>query len=586
MSVPHTLPGARRRPRPRRRLAVVAALAAALLLPGPGLSAPSPAYADSAGARDIRTAPPGTVLTWGSNLRGELGDGSTTGAQLVPGRACGNAVCTTPLDRIVQVAGADGHSIALREDGTVVAWGANSGGQLGDGTRTDRDTPVQVCAVGEPAPCASFLKGVAAVAAGDHHSIALLADGTVVAWGTGGLLGDGTVADGLTPVRVCAVGSAAPCTSYLTGITRIAAGYQHTLALRSDGYIIAWGHNGNGQLGDGTTTPRPAPVFVNGVFDAVSVAAGIYHSVAALSTGSVMAWGYGDALGNGTGGQATGPAPVCAIGQTAPCTSYLTGVTSVAAGAFHTLAVRTDGTALAWGNNIYGQLGDGTTTDRRAPVRVCAPGGCSGYLSGVSAVVGGVSGYHSLALRTDGSVRAWGANHYGQLGDGTKLTRHTPFRVCAVGQSSPCLRYLEGVTSLSSGEAHSIAVSRPLADLATSLAASPEPVSNGGTLTYTIRVRNHGPTAAEDVVLTDNLPATVRFTSATPSSGTCDTPAVGSTDTVTCRFDTLAAGGTATLTLKVLVRSTAAVTDGASATSSTPDPRTGNNAATITTPLS
>ncbi|WP_369147528.1 hypothetical protein [Streptomyces sp. R44] len=586
MSVPDTPPGARRGPRPRRRLAVVAALASALLLPGPGLSAPSPAHADSAGARDIRTAPPGTVLTWGSNGRGQLGDGSTTGSQLVPGRACGNVTCTTPLDRFVQVAGGGGHNVALREDGTVVAWGSNGSGQLGDGSRNDRDTPVQVCAVGEPAPCASFLKGVAAVAAGDNHSLALLADGTVVSWGAGGLLGDGTLTDGLTPVRVCAVGSTAPCTSYLTGITRVAAGYQHTLALRSDGFVTAWGYNGNGQIGDGTTTPRPGPVFVNDVYDAVSVAAGIYHSVAALSTGSVTAWGYGDALGDGTGGQAAAPAPVCAIGQTAPCTSYLTGVRSVAAGAFHTLAARADGTAVAWGNNIYGQLGDGTVTNRRVPVQVCAPGGCSGHLTGVSAVAGGVSGYHSLALRTDGSVRAWGFNAYGQLGDGTELERHTPFRVCAIGQTSPCLRYLEGVTSISAGDAHTIAVSRPLADLATSIAASPEPVADGGTLTYTVRVRNHGPTAAEDVVLTDSLPATVRFTSATPSSGTCDTPAVGSTDTVTCRFGPLAAGGTATLTLKVVVRSKAAVTNGASATASTPDPRTGNNAATITTPSS
>lgn len=216
---------------------------------------------------------------------------------------------------------------------------------------------------------------------------------------------------------------------------------------------------------------------------------------------------------------------------------------------------------------------------------MCAPGGCSGVLTGVVAVAGGPSGLSSLALRSDGSVRAWGYNASGQLGDGTTLDRVTPIRVCAVGQTSPCLRYLEGVTSLAAGNAHGIAVFRPLADLATSIAASPEPVANGGILTYTVRVRNHGPTAAEEVVLTDNLPANVRFTSATPSAGACDTPAPGSTDTVTCRFGTLATGATATLTLKVMVRSTTSVTHGASATASTPDPRAGNNTAAITTPL-
>ncbi|GGY37299.1 hypothetical protein GCM10010299_49670 [Streptomyces tanashiensis] len=114
---------------------------------------------------------------------------------------------------------------------------------------------------------------------------------------------------------------------------------------------------------------------------------------------------------------------------------------------------------------------------------------------------------------------------------------------------------LSDVVSITAGTTHGVAVTQPLADLATSIAAGPEPVADGGTLTYTIRVRNRGPTAAEDVVLTDNLPANVRFTTATPSTGTCDTPPAGSTDTVTCHFGSLANGATATPTLKVMVRS-------------------------------
>lgn len=592
MSDSDTPPGARRRPALRRTLTSMAALAAslatALVLPGAGLSSPPPAYADSAGARDIRTAPPGTVLTWGNNARGQLGDGSTAGSSSIPGRACGNATCTMPLGKIVQVAGGDDHSIALLENGSVISWGANLSGQLGDGTNTDRTTPVKVCAVGEAAPCTSFLDGVVAVAAGDVHSLALLTDGTVVSWGNNGFgqLGEGSAVNHETsPVRVCAVGGTAPCTSYLSNVTSIAGGYQHSIALLSDGHVRSWGLNDDGQLGDGTTTFRTSPVPVGSLSDVVSVAAATVHSIAARSDGSVFTWGSGAALGDGTGAVATTPVQVCALGQFAPCGAFLSGVKSVGAGAYHSLAARSDGTALAWGYNANGQLGVGDTFVRFVPVQVCAPGGCAGVLTGVTAVAGGPNGLYSLALRSDGSVRAWGANESGQLGDGTKTERHTPFRVCAIGETSPCLRYLEGITAIAAGNTHSIAVFRPLADLATSVAASPEPVADGGTLTYTVRVRNHGPTAAQDVVLTDNLPANVRFTSATPSTGTCDTPPPGSTDTVTCRFGTLAGGATATLTLRVMVRSTGAVTNGASATATTPDPRSGNNSATITTPL-
>ncbi|MFD0154647.1 RCC1 domain-containing protein [Streptomyces sp. NPDC055721] len=601
MSVSDTRPGARRRPGLRRPLSAMAALAtslaAALLLPGLGLSVPSPAYADSADGRDIRTGPPGTPLAWGSNSRGQLGDGTTSAASTVPGRVCGNATCTLPLDKVVKVASSGEHNIALLDDGSVVGWGRNDIGQLGDGTTTDRITPARVCAVGEPAPCASFLKGVVSVAAGDFHSFALLTDGTMVAWGANvsGRLGDGTADTRLTPVRVCAAFTVAPCTSYLTNITSIATGFQHTLAVRSDGRVLSWGFNGNGQLGDGTTMTRFTPVVVGGGLSGVtSVAAGALHSAAVRSVdGSVVTWGVGTALGDGTGAQTTSPVPVCAIGQTAPCTSFLTGVKSVAAGNDHVLAARADGTAVAWGANPHGQIGDGTTTNRNVPVQVCAPGGCSGFLTGVSAVAGGVSGTHSLALRTDGSVRAWGANALGQLGDGTKTTRSTPVRVCALGQTAPCARFLEGVTSISAGATHSTALFRPLADLATSIGASPEPVANGGTLTYTVRVHNYGPTAAENVVLTNQLPPSARYVSASPSTGHCDTPPTGTTDTVTCSFGTLSRGGAATVTIAVKVRATVGaggvlnpVTNAVFATSDTPDPRLNNNSAVITTPVS
>ncbi|MFI8963115.1 hypothetical protein ACIGO8_13490 [Streptomyces sp. NPDC053493] len=557
------------------------------------LTVPAPAYADDAvtkGGLDIRTGPPGTALTWGYNGSGQLGDGNTPVDSRVPGRVCGNATCTTALDKVVQVAAGGLHSVALLDDGSLLSWGDNGHGQLGDGTRTARTTPVRVCAVGEPAPCAAFLRNVVAVSAGNAHSLALLADGTVVSWGdnTYGELGDGTAApDRTSPVQVCAVGATAPCGSYLSNVTSISAGYVHSLALRTGGSVNAWGYNGSGALGDGSTTNRNVPVHVGGAaFSGVSVAGGVFHSVMARDDGSVLAWGEGQALGDGVGELTTLPVRVCAPGATAPCTSYLSGVTSVAAGALHTLALRNDETVFAWGVNDGGQLGNNTTTPSAVPVQVCAPADCVTTLSGVTAVAAGSTGDHSLALRFDGSVRAWGTNFNGQLGDGTSIHRLRPVPVCAVGQTAPCTRFLEGVTAISAGSNFSAAVFRPLADLATSISASPEPVADGGTLVYTIRVRNFGPTAAEKVVLTDHLPATVRFVSASTSSGNCDTPAAGSTDSVVCHLGTVPKGGTATVTLSVRVRAAGGgVTDSASATSDTPDPSKDNNTATITTPV-
>ncbi|MEU7070441.1 DUF11 domain-containing protein [Streptomyces narbonensis] len=193
--------------------------------------------------------------------------------------------------------------------------------------------------------------------------------------------------------------------------------------------------------------------------------------------------------------------------------------------------------------------------------------------------------------RTRPGAVSWGSNAFnidGQLGDGTRTNRTSPVRVCAVGRTAPCTRFLEGVISISAGDLHSVAVYRPSADLATSIAASPEPVANGGTLTYTVRVHNYGPTAVENVVLSVPLPTTVRYASASPSTGHCDTPPTGTTDTVTCSFGTLARGGAATLTLAVKVRSASggSVTAVVSSTSDTPDPRPNNNTAVITTPVS
>jgi alpha-tubulin suppressor-like RCC1 family protein len=331
----------------------------------------------------------GIVWVWGLNWNGQLGDGTTTS------RNAPAQVCACGLTRVVGVGGGECHSLAVKTDGTVWAWGHNTEGQLGDGTVTQRHTPVQT----------SGLIGVVAIASGVAlHSLALKSDGTVWAWGRNGdgELGDGTTANRNTPVRV----------SGLTGVMAIAAGYEHSLAVKSNGTVWAWGYNGYGQLGDGTVLDRHMPVQITALTRAVAIAAGGVHSLAVKSDGTVWAWGdngYGQ-LGDGTTTFRLTPVRV----------SGLTGVANAAGGYGHSLAVKSNGTVWAWGNNATGQLGDGTTTDRHTPVKT----------SGLTGVVAVASGYdHSLAVKFDGTIWAWGGNSFGQIGDGTTTDRHLPVLV-------------------------------------------------------------------------------------------------------------------------------------------------------------
>lgn len=377
----------------------------------------------------------GTVWAWGGNSFGQLGDGTTTD-RATPAPVAG-------LDQVVAVACGSFHSLALKADGTVWAWGSNDRGQLGDGTNTSRSFATQVPGLtnivalagggeftlavkvdgtvwawgdnsegqlglgngvyngGVPAQVPG-LTGVRAVDCGEFHSLALKIDGTILAWGRNrsGQVGDGTQATSVfTPIQVADQGQV------------VSAGYQFSLALKADGSAWAWGENSFGQLGDGAPLVVDRATLVNGVGASRSIAAGSYHSLVAKTDGTVWSWG-----GISSPGQVDG----------------LSGILKVAAGARFSLALNADGTVWAWGENSDGQLGDGTQIGRSAPAQV--PG-----LSGVVALAG--EHFGTLALKADGTVWSWGNNFYGQLGDGTQTTRLTPVQVSN----------LNGIVAISAG---------------------------------------------------------------------------------------------------------------------------------------
>jgi alpha-tubulin suppressor-like RCC1 family protein len=348
---------------------------------------------------------------------------------------------------VIAVAGGFNHSLARLLGGQVAAWGNNNFGQLGEGgfLHEARDAPVRVCALGiAECPTGPYLEEVATVAAGEDYSLALLESGRVVAWGYNelGELGNGTTTTSTAPVFVCAVGVQS-CASgpYLEGVTAISAGGLHSLALLTNGQVVAWGPNESGQLGNGTTTRSSVPVNVcavgvkecpSGPFleNVATIAANLSHSLASLKSGAAVAWGRNESgqLGNGTTTNSDVPTQICAVGvKECPGGPYLEGVEAVVRGTGEAdgMALLTNGQVVAWGANSFGELGDGSTQESRTPVKVCAAGvkECANgpYLEEVTAVGSGRS--YGVARVESGSILTWGAGASGELGNGTTTER-------------------------------------------------------------------------------------------------------------------------------------------------------------------
>ena len=293
----------------------------------------------------------------------------------------------------------------------------------------------------------------APVAAGLYHGLALTSTGAVFAWGWNivGQLGNGSTNGSDVPVKARLPGG--------TKVTAISAGFAHSVALTSTGAVLAWGKNYNGNLGNGSTTDSDVPVKVNlptGT-KVTAIAAGAEHNLAVTSTGAVLAWGY-NAYGQlGNGGTGASDVPVNVSLPTG------TKVTAVAAGALHSLALTSTGTVLAWGYNVDGELGDGSTTNSDVPVKVNLPPGTK-----VTAVAAG--GYYSLALTSTGAVLAWGYNADGELGDGNRTSSDVPVKVkLPAGRKVTAVAaggLLEGVGADTVGPGHSLAVTSTGAVLA------------------------------------------------------------------------------------------------------------------------
>ncbi len=330
------------------------------------------------------------AFAWGGNVFGQLGDGTTTSrTSPVPVVGMTSGVTT--------ISGGVLHSLAVR-NGAAFAWGYNSNGQLGDGTLVNRLTPVVVTGLSS---------GVTAVSADFTHSLAIQ-NGAAFAWGANG---SGQLGGGTPPANRTTPGLV---TGLNTGMTAVSAGFSFSLGIQN-GKALSWGSNSSGQLGDGTTTNRATPVSVVGLDTGVTaISAGDFHSLA-VQNGAAVAWGdnpYGQ-LGDGTTFARTTPVQV---------TGLSTGVTAVCGGGYHSLAIK-DGVVWAWGFNNAGQLGDGTTIDRSTPILV------SGLPSNIIDIGAGIT--FSLALTSDNRLFAWGNNLSGQYGNGTTTGSLTPVEVIA-----------------------------------------------------------------------------------------------------------------------------------------------------------
>ena len=330
----------------------------------------------------------GSLWGWGANTLGELGDGNWGNTKISPIKI---------MDDVVTISVGDSHSLAIKSDGSLWAWGSNQYGKLGDSTAGNfAQNPIKI------------MDDVIAISAGKYHSLAIKSDRSLWAFGDNdnGKLGDGTKINKSTPVKI------------MDNVIAISAGAEHSLAIKSDGTLWAWGSNHLGRLGiDDNVNNKLTPEKIMDNVIAIGARGG--HSLAIKSDGSLWAWGdnqYGQ-IGDGTTGFSSYKSTPVKI---------MDNVIAISAGEYHSFAIKSDGTLWAWGRNHDGQLGDGTggggwadnTGNKSTPVKI---------MDDVISISAGMS--HNLAIKNDGTLLAWGANTLGQLGDGTLESKSVPIKI-------------------------------------------------------------------------------------------------------------------------------------------------------------
>jgi len=354
----------------------------------------------------------GSLWAWGSNGFGQLGDGTTTSSP-EPKPIGADFVA-------IAAGGISAFSLAIKSDGSLWFWGNHSAGLIDDGAS-------EKCSMGENCSKSPQQIGTdfATISAVLDHALALKRDGTLWSWGWNfwGELGDGTTTRSFVPKQIA------------TGYSAAIAGRHDSFAIASDGSLWAWGSRERGQLGEGATSSFPYPGNVGSGY--TTIAAGTGYSLAVKADGTLWAWGSALAyvsgpsmptqIGAGFRSVASGRSYHLALQQDDSLWAWNgiygsdlgggvptligSGFSAVAAGWEHALAVKTDGTLWTWGWNAYGQLGDGTTTNRNGFTQI-----------GTDFVRVAAGGVHSLALKSDGGLWAWGANTIGQLGIGSSET--------------------------------------------------------------------------------------------------------------------------------------------------------------------
>lgn len=383
--------------------------------------------------------PDGTAKCWGANDRGQLGNGTTTDYT--------TPVAVNGLAHATALTAGVGHTCALLKNQTVMCWGSNESGQLGNGTTRESSVPVMV----------PNLTNVVTLTAGWYYTCAVLADQTATCWGdnTHGQLGNGNTTNSSLPVAV----------NGINNVTTLAAGLHHTCALLNNQTIQCWGWNRSGELGNGTTTDSLAPVTTIGVTNATALAAGGWHTCALLSNHTVSCWGDTQDGTDNTPTIVSGITNATAVGvgmfhscilladHTIKCWGHdfnssgllgsgtdildsfvpvqVAGITDAAVlevGTSHTCTVLANQRVKCWGSNYRGQIDPNSPEYERTPVTV------SSITNASATITTGID--HTCALLTDGTIKCWGSNNYGQLGNGTTTDSLVPVTVSGISTAT------------------------------------------------------------------------------------------------------------------------------------------------------